>query len=155
MSTAMFGISSNPLYAPDWDVRPAPVCPVCTTPARWFDVVDFNKNRAEATGFFLPLSGGPVYYARCENREFCFAPELHHWSAQEMAHRVYNADYLSVDPDGVEARPQESAQQLVRSKKLTLEAWQVRRQYLCQLVFSAAHRVRANLAGVGATPDPA
>ena len=185
------------------------MCPVCRTPAPWFDVVDFNKNCAEATGFFLPLSGCPVYYARCENCEFCFAPELHHWSAQEMARRIYNADYLSVDPDYVDARPQGSAQQLqalfpllgglgvahldygsgsgrlsellcsrgwrsttydpfvpgsaapavgrqfVLSKKLALDARQVRRQRLCQLVFRTAHRLQANLAGVGATPDSA
>lgn len=116
MSTTTPGTLSTPssasLYSPDLPVRPAPVCPVCATPAPWFDVVDFNKSCAEAKGLFLPLSGCPVYYARCENCDFCFAPELHHWSAQEMARRIYNAGYLSVDPDYVEARPQGSAQQL-------------------------------------------
>ena len=98
--------------SPGWTALPASTCPVCAGHATWFDVVDFNKNCAELQGLFLPLSGCPVYYARCDACGFCFAPELHRWSAQEMATRIYNADYVTVDPDYPEARPQGSAQQL-------------------------------------------
>jgi len=95
-----------------WAAIPVPICPVCAGATDWFDVVDFNKNGSEPRGVFLPLAGRPVYYARCSGCGFCFAPALHRWSAQDMASRIYNADYAVVDPDYIEVRPKASADML-------------------------------------------
>lgn len=94
------------------DAFPAPACPVCAGVTGWLDVVDFNKNGSEPRGVFLPLSGRPVYYAHCGGCGFSFAPELHRWSAHDMARYIYNEGYAAVDPDYLEVRPQGSAQQL-------------------------------------------
>ncbi|MES2974749.1 MAG: class I SAM-dependent methyltransferase [Pseudomonadota bacterium] len=97
---------------PPWGTVTVPDCPVCGAAAGWFDVVDFNKHGSEARGVRLPLSGQAVYYARCGACGFCFAPELHRWSALDMSQRIYNDGYVAVDPDYVEVRPRANAQQL-------------------------------------------
>lgn len=80
-------------------------CPVCATSSLPLDVVDFNKSCAEPQGDFLPLSGIPVYYYLCGNCGHCFAPEFRGWSADDFRRRIYNSDYVRVDPDYVEKRP--------------------------------------------------
>jgi len=89
-------------------------CPVCDGPSTWLDVVDFNKSCEGLRGVFLPLAGVPVYYARCGKCGFCHAPELYRWSLEEFSERIYNADYIKVDPDYLEARPRGNAEQLIR-----------------------------------------
>jgi SAM-dependent methyltransferase len=80
-------------------------CGVCGTAAPALDVVDFNKSCEEARGFFLPQSGQPVYYHRCPRCGFCFAPEIAAWPLERFAERIYNSEYVAVDPDYVERRP--------------------------------------------------
>ena len=87
-------------------------CPVCNSVASLLDVVDLNKSCEEARGFFLPASGVPIYYARCDHCGFCFAPEMHRWSIEEFSRRIYNDDYKLVDPDYLEARPKANGQML-------------------------------------------
>jgi SAM-dependent methyltransferase len=89
-------------------------CPVCGAPAVLLDVVDFNKSCEEARGRFLPLSGIPVYYALCGDCSFCFAPELYKWTLEEFSTRIYNDDYLQVDPDYLETRPRASLEHLTQ-----------------------------------------
>lgn len=80
-------------------------CPTCGSAARLFDVVDFNKSCEEARGRFLPLSGAPVYYARCDACGFCYAPEFSKWSRDDFARHIYNDHYADIDPDYDGARP--------------------------------------------------
>lgn len=89
-----------------------PKCPVCGTLAELLDAVDFNKSCEELRGQFLPPAGIPVHYALCDGCGFCFAPELRRWTLEEFSARIYNDDYLRVDPDYVEARPRTNADQL-------------------------------------------
>lgn len=89
------------------------VCPVCSGPCPLLDVVDFNKSCEEARGKFLSLSGVPVYYARCGNCGFCFAPEFAAWTPEEFEARIYNDEYALVDPDYSQARPRENAAYLI------------------------------------------
>lgn len=84
-------------------------CLVCDGMSKALDVVDLNKSCEEYRGKFLPLSGYPVYYALCEQCGFCFAPELSSWSLQDFADRIYNDQYVLVDPDYVETRPHNNA----------------------------------------------
>jgi SAM-dependent methyltransferase len=89
------------------------VCPVCSGACSLFDVVDFNKSCEEARGQFLALSGIPVYYARCANCGFCFAPEFAAWTLDDFEQKIYNDEYLQVDPDYAEARPRHHAGNLI------------------------------------------
>jgi len=101
MMPAMVGKTATPI-----------ICPVCAASASLLDVVDLNKSCEEARGMFLPIAGVPVYYALCDGCGFCFSPELHRWSIDEFAARIYNDDYKQVDPDYLEARPRANAQML-------------------------------------------
>lgn len=88
-------------------------CPVCDGESALLDVVDFNKSCKEAIGIFLECAGTPVYYALCKMCGFCFAPVLSKWSLEEFERCIYNAEYIQVDPDYVEARPRQNAKNLL------------------------------------------
>jgi hypothetical protein len=90
-------------------------CPVCS--GRWslYDVVDFNKSCLEENRKYLPLCGVPIYYGRCQDCGFIFSPQMHKWSDADYAERVYNDDYILVDPDFVQARPAGFADLIFRS----------------------------------------
>lgn len=88
-------------------------CPVCGDEGKAFDVVDFSKSCEEARGKFLVPSGIPVYYYLCKGCQFCFAPWIAGWTALEFEERIYNRDYILVDPDYLDARPRGNAQSLI------------------------------------------
>jgi SAM-dependent methyltransferase len=89
------------------------LCPVCNEACSLLDVVDFNKSCEEARGKFLGLAGIPVYYALCGKCGFCFAPELVTWELEEFEERIYNDEYVFVDPDYIETRPRANAANLI------------------------------------------
>jgi SAM-dependent methyltransferase len=80
-------------------------CKVCQGSSPLFGVVDFHKSCEEARGRRLALSGCPVYYRRCEQCGFTFTDVFDGWSQEDFKHRIYNADYILVDPDYAESRP--------------------------------------------------
>ncbi len=88
-------------------------CPICAGTCSLFDVVDFNKSCEELRGKFLSLAGIPVYYARCGTCGFCFAPELARWKPEEFSEKIYNDEYVIVDPDYIEVRPRTNAANLI------------------------------------------
>lgn len=88
-------------------------CSVCGGACSLHDVVDFNKSCEEARGKFLSLAGIPVYYALCSKCGFCFAPELMTWKLEEFEERIYNDEYVLIDPDYIEARPRANANSLI------------------------------------------
>jgi len=90
-----------------------PPCPVCKEACSLLDVVDLNKSCEEARGKFLGLAGIPVYYALCSKCGFCFAPELANWKLQEFEEKIYNDDYVAVDPDYIDVRPRGNAANLI------------------------------------------
>ena len=81
-------------------------CPICNGQVVLLDVVDFNKSCEENRGKFLPLSGIPIYYTQCSNCFFTFAPEFAKWSENDFLEKIYNDEYIGIDPDYLEARPQ-------------------------------------------------
>jgi SAM-dependent methyltransferase len=89
------------------------LCSVCGGTCSLLDVVDFNKSCEEARGRFLDLAGIPVYYALCSECGFCFAPELMTWKLEEFEKKIYNDEYVLVDPDYVETRPRSNAANLI------------------------------------------
>jgi SAM-dependent methyltransferase len=88
-------------------------CPVCAGKCKPLDVVDFNKSCEEERGKYLPLVGHPIYYCLCEECAFCFAPEFFDWTLEDFEAKIYNSDYVVVDPDYVENRPRSNAQNMV------------------------------------------
>lgn len=91
------------------------ICPICGDRSPLLDVVDFNKSCVEANGTFLTLSGTPVYYVLCDSCGFCFAPELLAWSPDKFREEIYNETYVHVDPDYIETRPRQNAENLINS----------------------------------------
>jgi len=90
-------------------------CPVCGATCAPLDVVDFNKSCAESWGTYLPLCGVPVYYYLCESCGYCHAPQFRDWRPEEYRERIYNEDYINVDPDYVEKRPSITAAGLIQT----------------------------------------
>src|ERR1022692_2828458 len=88
-------------------------CPICEGTCDLLDVVDFNKSCEELRGAFLALAGVPVYYVLCGQCGFCFAPELADWTLEDFSTRIYNSEYIQVDPDYVSARPEANADSLI------------------------------------------
>lgn len=93
----------------EYQFKSTEYCKICGNICTPFDVVDFNKSCEEAKGKFLALSGMPVYYFRCRNCGFLFAPMFDTWSVDEFKQKIYNDEYESVDPDYKELRPKSNA----------------------------------------------
>lgn len=89
------------------------VCPVCDSVCFPIDVVDFNKACCEKQGKFLRLSEIPIYYFFCGNCQFCLAPEFTNWEMLDFEERIYNDDYILVDPEYVDIRPRQNANDLI------------------------------------------
>lgn len=90
---------------------PAPVaCKICAAPSPLYGVVDFHKSCIEAQGRRLALSGYPVYFRRCMGCGFAFTTAFDGWTQEEFCQRIYNEDYIQVDPDFVETRPRQNAE---------------------------------------------
>lgn len=92
-------------------------CPVCRGVCQFLDAVDFNKSCIENQGKFLPPSGILIRYFLCQRCGFCFAPEFSQWSLQDFEQRIYNQNYIVVDPDYVDLRPRVNAQSLIDTFK--------------------------------------
>jgi len=80
-------------------------CPVCNSITHLYDVVDFNKNCEEVRGKFLPISGIPIYYSICSDCKFLFAPYFSSWSDDDFIAKIYNNEYIEIDPDYLDIRP--------------------------------------------------
>lgn len=89
------------------------LCPVCRGACSLLEPVDFNKSCEEASGKFLDPAGIPVCYALCDQCGFCFAPALAAWELEEFGERIYNDEYVFVDPDYAETRPRANAANLI------------------------------------------
>jgi len=85
------------------------LCPICNGACSLLEAVDFNKSCEERNGKFLTPAGIPVHYALCSQCGFCFGQELVNWPVAEFESKIYNDEYILVDPDYVEARPRANA----------------------------------------------
>jgi SAM-dependent methyltransferase len=94
-----------------------PACPVCQSTCHFLDAVDFNKACTEQQGKILPPSGILINYFLCPNCGFCFAPEFSQWSLKDFEQRIYNHNYIHVDPDYLDVRPRVNAQNLILTFK--------------------------------------
>lgn len=93
-------------------------CTICGGVCIPLDVIDFNRSGgAETRGDFRPLSGIPIYYYLCKQCSFCFAPEISKWSLNDFSEKIYNEEYIEVDPDHEKVRPEENAAGLIKMFK--------------------------------------
>ena len=116
--------NAEPAAWPVADSRPAE-CKVCRGPSLLFGVVDFHKSCVEAQGRKLPLCGYPVYYRRCARCGFSFTDAFDGWTAEEFRRRIYNDDYILVDPDYVEARPAANARLVAESFQASRDSMRI------------------------------
>jgi hypothetical protein len=86
-------------------------CLLCGHTAHLFDVVDFNKSCDRQEGEYQ-LSGIAIYYAICDHCGFCFAPEIMAWTDAELKEKIYNDEYVLIDPEFVEIRPKKDEARL-------------------------------------------
>jgi SAM-dependent methyltransferase len=84
-------------------------CKVCNAQAPLYGVTDFNKSCEERRGRYLPLTGVPVYYHRCDGCGLIFTNAFDHWSKADYLQHIYNDDYVLVDPDYIDVRPEGNA----------------------------------------------
>ncbi len=89
------------------------LCPVCGCECLPLDVVDFNKSCEERKGKFLALAQIPVYFVLCRECSFCFAPDFSNWKLEEFREKIYNDEYVLVDPEYIEIRPRANAKNLI------------------------------------------
>ena len=86
------------------------ICKCCDNVASLYGAVDFNKNcESTKNPTLLPYIGIPVYYYRCPNCHFIFTNQFDDFSHKDFLDNIYNEQYVLVDPDFVERRPQNSA----------------------------------------------
>jgi len=85
-------------------------CKVCGGATELYGVVDFNKNCEEKGGVYLPLSGIPIYYSRCLDCGLVATSMFDTWTPQDFATRIYNDDYIKIDPDYERKRPVHTSQ---------------------------------------------
>jgi 2-polyprenyl-6-hydroxyphenyl methylase/3-demethylubiquinone-9 3-methyltransferase len=89
-------------------------CKVCGADTSVFGSVDFNKHCDEKRSGKLPRSGIQVPYHRCRACQFVFTDAFDGWSSDDFAERIYNDEYVKVDPDYVEGRPNNNANDIIR-----------------------------------------
>ena len=80
-------------------------CKCCGGRTRAFASLDFSRSCEDPVLPPFPPSGEMVPYVRCETCGFIFTSYFDAWTAEQMAERIYNADYHLADPDFAAKRP--------------------------------------------------
>jgi SAM-dependent methyltransferase len=90
------------------------VCKICDSRARGCGAVDFSKSCMENEGIVLPRVGEAVPYWRCKNCGFVFTDFCDLWTSDDFSTRIYNDDYIKVDPDFAGSRAAGNAATIVQ-----------------------------------------
>lgn len=90
---------------------PKSICKCCEQSSTLFGIVDFSKNCSKV---LLAKAEIPVHYYRCSACQFIFTPDFDLWDNQTFAKRIYNEEYVLVDPDYVEIRSRSNAQLIIQ-----------------------------------------
>ena len=84
-------------------------CKCCGSAAALYGVVDFHKHCEVQHRHDLGVSGIPIYYYRCPSCGFIFTIAFDNFTKEDFSRRIYNSDYILVDPDYKEERPRGNA----------------------------------------------
>ena len=88
-------------------------CPICKTACTLLDAIDLNKACNDGGEKTRAAAGVLIDYFRCDRCGFCFAPDFADWRLEDFEARIYNKEYVLVDPDYLETRPRENARSLL------------------------------------------
>ncbi|HEX4330246.1 MAG TPA: class I SAM-dependent methyltransferase [Burkholderiales bacterium] len=86
-------------------------CKICGHDADFLDAADSSVNCDRIP---LPETGQLIRYHLCTACGFIFTPAFDQWTAEDFQQRIYNADYVRVDPEFASVRPLRQADDLVR-----------------------------------------
>lgn len=89
-------------------------CKICDAPAVAFDRVDFNKYCSETKFDEFGASGVMVEYLRCLRCSFVFTADFDDWTPDAFARFIYNDDYIKVDGEYADIRPNHVARDFAR-----------------------------------------
>ena len=77
----------------------AETCKICHSETSIWGCVDFNKSCEERNGMYLPYTGVPIYYLKCNNCGYLYTTDFDEWSKEDFKDNIYNDDYITVDPE--------------------------------------------------------
>jgi len=89
-----------------------PVCKCCGGATTLFAEYDFSRSCEDHKGPVFAKSGISVSYYRCTSCGFIFTSHFDNWSGNDFAERIYNSDYIRVDPEFDSTRPRYMAGEL-------------------------------------------
>lgn len=80
-------------------------CKVCRKPSRFFCNRDFADSCEDRRARVFPPCGVSVSYVACGSCGFLFTRHFDELTDAEMGRRIYNEEYIRVDPDFARERP--------------------------------------------------
>lgn len=127
-------------------------CKICGNAAVLYGVVDMHRPCLTGNVVQPPLSGHAIYYRRCGNCGFLFTDAFDDWSEQDFKARIYNDDYLAVDPDYARVRP-------IHNADVVTKLWAAHKNQIRILDFGGGNdvfcsKLRANGFHEAVTYDP-
>ena len=87
-----------------------PFCKICSYPTAHLCDVDMNFAVSNHERHPLGKTGEQVSYFKCEDCNFVFTNNFDEWTSDNFSERIYNAEYVVVDPDYTGKRPRNMAQ---------------------------------------------
>lgn len=90
------------------------LCKCCGAAVNAAFHLDFSRSCEDRHAPVFPPCGEMVEYGRCESCGFVFSTHFDELTATEMAAKIYNDDYVLVDPEFQFVRPHRTAAQLAR-----------------------------------------
>ncbi len=99
-----------------------PDCKVCGGKTEVHGHVDAGRSCEVRNGTYLPLTGMPVPYFRCQKCGFLFTDHCDDWSTEDFRRWIYNADYHKADPGWVDGMRAELSAELTRDVMVQLGA---------------------------------
>jgi len=83
-----------------------PTCKICSSSTKYYGSHDLSKGCNNAT---LPATGITIKYHKCDNCGLIFTTDMDDWSVSEFKEKIYNDQYVLVDPEYVDIRPKTNA----------------------------------------------
>ena len=74
-------------------------CKICGGATELQGCVDAGRTCETGRDRFLPLTGQPIYYHRCQDCGFLFTTAFDDWSPADFRREIYNEGYAAADPD--------------------------------------------------------
>lgn len=82
-------------------------CKICDGETEIQGYVDLGRSCEVRNGTYLPFTGTPVKYLRCDDCGLLFTTHFDDWTFADFRREIYNDDYPKADPgwtDGIRAR---------------------------------------------------